>query len=138
MPNTLKLRIVYHAVYQFFLKYPLEWSEQLNLLNAHLCSYFQVIQEQKRAYFEKKLSGIDEKTTEIDENDDECYDTPQIFLHQLFKLYEKGLIDDRNIRDQVFLMVGAAVFFTLDSMPLIKTLIIVAHILSVILDICRQ
>lgn len=67
--------------------------------------FFQVIEEQKRAYFENKLAGMDDKTTEIDENDEKFYDTPQIFLHQLFKLYEKGLIDDKNIRDQVFLMV---------------------------------
>lgn len=70
--------------------------------------HLQVIQEQKQTYFEKKLTGIDDKTTEIDENDERCYDTPQIFLHQLFKLYEKGLVDDRNIRDQVFLMVSDA------------------------------
>lgn len=73
----------------------------------------QVIQEQKRAYFERKSTGMDDKPTEIDENDEKYYDTPQIFLHQLFKLYEKGLIDDKNIRDQVFLMV---VRFSLNSM----------------------
>lgn len=59
------------------------------------------------------MAGIDDKTTEIDENDERCYDTPQIFLHQLFKLYEKGLIDDKNIRDQVFLMVDDFLHFLL-------------------------
>lgn len=65
-----------------------------------------VIEEQKRAYFQEKSIEKVGSTSEIDENDDHFYDTPQIFLHQLFKLYKKGLVDDKNIRDQVYLMVN--------------------------------
>lgn len=72
--------------------------------------FYQVIQKQKQAYFDSKITGVDDKITEIDENDEQYYDSPQIFLHQLFKLYEKGLIDDKNIRDQVFLMVSVFLF----------------------------
>lgn len=50
---------------------------------------------------------------EIDENDDEqFYKTPQIFLRQLFRLYSKGMIDEKNIRDQVYLMVMTIDYFT--------------------------
>lgn len=64
-----------------------------------------MIEEQKRAYFEENVSESMNSTSEIEENEDRCYDTPQIFIHQLFKLYKKGLVDDKNIRDQVYLMV---------------------------------
>lgn len=36
---------------------------------------------------------------------DISFASPQIFVEQLFKLYDEGLIGDDNIRDQVFLMV---------------------------------
>lgn len=66
--------------------------------------FHQVIEQQKRAYFaENPIENS--ATAEIDENDERCYETPQIFIHQLFKLYRKGLVDDKNIRDQVYLMV---------------------------------
>lgn len=39
------------------------------------------------------------------DDDDISYATPQTFLKQLFKLYDEGLVDYDNIRDQVFLMV---------------------------------
>lgn len=85
---------------------------KVKCLFSHLfCLFFlQVIEQQKRAYFEENPIEDADKT-EIDENDDRSYDSPQIFLHQLFKLYRKGLIDDRNIRDQVYLMVYIHVFF---------------------------
>lgn len=66
---------------------------------------FQVIEKQKRAYFAENPMENDDTTPEIDEDDDRCYESPQIFLRQLFKLYKKGLVDDKNIRDQVYLMV---------------------------------
>lgn len=65
-----------------------------------------VIEKQKEIYFSENPIGSHTITDEIDENDDEkFYETPQIFLRQLFRLYSKGLIDDKNIRDQIFLMV---------------------------------
>lgn len=72
-----------------------------------LVSIFQVIEAQKEAYFRENPMGTADSTPEIDDEDDErCYESPQIFLRQLFKLYRKGLIDDKNIRDQVYLMVN--------------------------------
>lgn len=65
----------------------------------------QVIEQQKRAYFAENPIGREDTTPEIDEDDDRCYESPQIFIRQLLKLYKKGLIDDKNIRDQVYLMV---------------------------------
>lgn len=64
-----------------------------------------MIEEKKRAYFAENPIGSGDSTPEIGEDDDRCYESPQIFLRQLFKLYSKGLIDDKNIRDQVYLMV---------------------------------
>lgn len=64
-----------------------------------------MIEEQKQAYFRENPMGSADSALEIDEDDDRCYESPQIFLRQLFKLYNKGLIDDKNIRDQVYLMV---------------------------------
>lgn len=46
-----------------------------------------------------------EKSNKNDDDDDVTYTSPQTFVQQLFKLYDEGLIDDANIRDQVFLMV---------------------------------
>lgn len=66
----------------------------------------QVIEEQKKIYFNEHPIGSKDTVDEIDENDNEkFYEKPQIFLHQLFRLYGKGLVDDKNIRDQVYLMV---------------------------------
>lgn len=66
-----------------------------------------MIEAQKAAYFkEKSMNGKDHENNEIAEDDaTEHYESPQIFVRQLFKLYDKGLVDDQNIRDQVFLMV---------------------------------
>lgn len=67
-----------------------------------------MIEQQKQAYFKENPMGSVDSSPEIDdEDDDRCYDSPQIFLRQLFKLYNKGLIDDKNIRDQVYLMVNS-------------------------------
>lgn len=74
---------------------------------------FQVIEAQKVAYFRENPMGSADSTPEIDDEDDErCYQSPQIFLRQLFKLYRKGLIDDKNIRDQVYLMVNDFKFYS--------------------------
>lgn len=61
---------------------------------------------QKRAYFDRRTLETDDKTAEIDENDERSYNKPQIFLYELFKLHEKGLVDDKNIRDHVLAMVS--------------------------------
>lgn len=65
-----------------------------------------MIEAKKQAYFTENPMGSADTTPEIEEDDDRSYESPQIFLHQLFKLYGKGLIDDKNIRDQVYLMVS--------------------------------
>lgn len=71
-----------------------------------------MIEQKKQEYFRENPIGSADSSLEIDdENDDRCYESPQIFLRQLFKLYNKGLIDDKNIRDQVYLMVKKLNFF---------------------------
>lgn len=65
-----------------------------------------MIEEQKNAYLAENPLGSGDTTPEIDEDDDQCYESPQIFLRKLFKLYNKGIVDDKNIRDQVYLMVN--------------------------------
>lgn len=42
-----------------------------------------------------------------DENDENFYKTPQIFIDQLLRLHNKGIIDDKAIKDQVNLMLLA-------------------------------
>lgn len=66
-----------------------------------------MIEEQKEAYFKENPMDTVDTTPEIDEDDDRVYESPQIFIRQLFKLYKKGLVDDKNIRDQVYLMIFA-------------------------------
>lgn len=52
------------------------------------------------------MNSKDNDADEIAEDDaTEHYESPQILIRQLFKLCNKGLIDEQNIRDEVFGMV---------------------------------
>lgn len=94
-----------------------------------------MIEEQKRAYFEENLTESMNSTSEIEENEDRCYETPQIFIHQLFKLYKKGLVDDKNIRDQVYLMVNKNKFKCRRIFPKLRDII---SLIRFQLDFCWQ
>jgi hypothetical protein len=46
-------------------------------------------------------------------NDNEIFKKPQIFIEELFQLYQKGLIDDEEINDEVALMIFGVKFLSL-------------------------
>lgn len=67
----------------------------------------QVIDSRKIEYF--KNNPMTEDQTENDEKMEEveAFETPQIFIDQLFRLHSKGIIDDKAIKDQVNLAIFA-------------------------------
>lgn len=74
---------------------------------------WQVIEAQKQARKQTDSTNNGprpgkQSNANADEDDDNgiSYSTPQTFVKQLFKLYDEGLVDDENMRDQVFLMVN--------------------------------
>lgn len=65
----------------------------------------QLIAARKIEYFKKNAKTL---TSNGGGDDLECDDgSPQIFIDQLFRLYSKGMIDDKSIKDQVNLMIFA-------------------------------
>lgn len=41
----------------------------------------------------------------LSHSDDEFFSTPQIFVNELLKMHESGLIDDRTLDDQILTMI---------------------------------
>lgn len=71
----------------------------------------QIIDAKKLEYFTRNPLKLNDqaKEQETDEDGDtgHSYETPQIFIEQLFGLYSNGTIDDKSIKDQVNLMIFA-------------------------------
>lgn len=66
----------------------------------------QIIKSKKEEFFARPEKDQDKVA---DEN--ENFKTPQIFIEQLFRLYKKGLVDDKMIKDQVNLLIFGVCFF---------------------------
>lgn len=67
----------------------------------------QVINARKVKYFENHPTTVERDESDESPDDQESYATPQIFIDKLLRLYSKGLIDDKAIKDQVNLMIFA-------------------------------
>lgn len=66
---------------------------------------FQIIEARKIEYFKNNPQKFD--GTGGDDDLDMDDGSPQIFIDQLFRLYSKGMVNDKNIKDHVNLMIFA-------------------------------
>lgn len=66
--------------------------------------WLQIIEARKIEYFKNNPKRLESTAVDEPKKDD---GSPQIFIDQLFRLYSKGMIDDKSIKDQVNLMIFA-------------------------------
>lgn len=64
----------------------------------------QIIDQKKEEYFKENPPHLPEDSADGNDEDGPGYDTPQIFINKLFRLYGS---DDKGIRDQVNMMIFA-------------------------------
>lgn len=71
--------------------------------------FHQIIDQKKEEYFKENPTHLPGDTIDVDANDEDgaSFDTPQIFINKLFRLYGRRGIDDKGICDQVNLMIFA-------------------------------
>lgn len=108
-PHSREQRRQIEIVHRLPREVSINFVKEKRLLESFLMDinefHFQMIAKKKEEFLKTNQSGKADSTPEIGEDDDRDYETPQIFINELFKLQQKGMMDDKEMRDEVFLMV---------------------------------